>query len=508
MKDEFSFEDSIKNKMEEFNDVPSPRVWQQLEQNNPSNYSNNKKSFIMKGMPIILISIMTIFLGYYGYNFIHGNDVAKGKSFDVFFDASERAEKENRILFLNVIGKKEARKDCPELDCPELEKTKEEKDLDAEIEKIIVKHFIQIDVDIRNENYSSFFEKYSIGDGGESLFFKDGVLKMRSQKMDDVLYYKRNLKNNLNFLVTGRYQGTLSYLNEDVLDSNPINPKIQAFSDANRKAKEAGKIVLAKITMEGCTFCGKMEKETVLSDEVQNALKGDFITLDMDIFDTDYKAFFEHYNIKATPTYLFLSPNGDVLSKVAGFRPKDVFLEAVELALEEDIKLKNKVINARHEDDGHGHRAFDHEHVEKQSISDVLLKEMFEAHKKVVEEMFLKNEEATVNKGVGDYDEIIEQMKIHQEKAFEQNFGHSPLKLKAYPNPNNGSFKLDIEGAKKEGFLYFTNQKGDILLKEKVDLAPYARTLEYDFPIDGNQTIFLRLEQDENVTVKKVIIQK
>lgn len=277
-----------------------------------------------------------------------------------------------------------------------------------------------------------------------------------------------------------------------------VNLKIQAFLNAKEQAKKEGKIILVKATMEGCTFCGRMEKGTYLTDEVQAALGDKFIIFDLDIKDPDYKNYVKYYQLNAAPISLFLNHEGVKLTKVMGVQDKDYFLEAIELALEEDIRWKNN--------EGHDHDDSEHGHIMEEPTAKNLQEQMFDSQKKTIEEMFMRNEKATVNKGVGDYAEVIEKMKEHQEAAFEESFGHT-LVLKAYPNPNNGSFKLDIEGEEKEGFLYFTNQNGSVLLKEKINISPNTKTLEYDFP-NGNEAIFLRLEQGKNTVTEKVIIQK
>ena len=303
MNDKNSFEDRIKHKMEEFNDVPSPKVWQQLEQHNYSNYST-QKSFIMKGTLFSIAAIILLSSIFFAYQHLHGN------------------------------------------------------------------------TDQQHLNNDLALHEYLV-------------------------------------------------------------------STQNNARKES-KNILVKITMEGCTFCGKMEKETILDEEVQKAIKDDFLTLDMDIKDPNYKSFFEHYNISATPIYLFLTPDGDILSKVVGYRPKDIFLEGVELALENNIS-KNYI--------------------------------------------------------------PIEQKKPQQHTKKTEVKESETLKIKAFPNPSNGNFKLDIQGEKGMGIIQFVDINGRFLLKEKIADLELQQTLEFDFS-NQNQTIIATIKQGENIATEKVIIQK
>lgn len=343
MKDDFSFEDNIKRKMEEFNDVPSAKVWQQLEQNNSSDYLTTQKSFIMKGIIISLVSVAALSLGYLGYHYNNGSEATT----------------------------------------------------------------------THNETKSEY----------------------------------------------------------------TTHPKIQAFLDAKEKAEKEGKIIIVKATMEGCTFCGKMEKETYLTTEVQEALDDKFIVLDLDIKDPDYKDFNKYYQIDAAPISLFLNAEGEQLAKVVGAREKDFFLDAVELALEEEIKLKNNIGDRFH--DGHGH------YQENNWL------------------YFFRNKPTSVDASADAIEEISPKEKAMPNEMSKEN----PLKLKAYPNPNNGNFKLDIEGIGKEGILYFSDSNGNVFFKEKIDATPYARTLEYDFSNRSN-AILLRMEQGGNIATEKIIIQK
>jgi thioredoxin-related protein len=147
-----------------------------------------------------------------------------------------------------------------------------------------------------------------------------------------------------------------------------------------------------------------MEKETLLSEEVKEAIKDDFLTLDIDINEPSCKSFFEYYGINATPIYLFLTPEGDLLSKVMGYRQKDIFLDAVESSMENNINKNYIPI----------------EHKKSQQ------------HTKKIE--------------------------LKESKT---------LKVKVYPNPSSGNFKLDIQGEKGMGIIQFIDINGQFLLKVK-----------------------------------------
>lgn len=65
------------------------------------------------------------------------------------------------------------------------------------------------------------------------------------------------------------------------LDTNEtvIEPKMTPFEEAVIKAKEENKVIMLAIRAIDCTYCDRMETETLVDEDVQEALADDFITL-------------------------------------------------------------------------------------------------------------------------------------------------------------------------------------------------------------------------------------
>lgn len=266
----------------------------------------------------------------------------------------------------------------------------------------------------------------------------------------------------MSILITGIY---LFYtpLSEEVENNKTVVSYLQNISEAQEISKKENKPILLKVTMEGCTFCGKMEKNTFLQSDVQNAITNDFIIVDLDIKDPSLQPFFKRYKISAAPISLFINGNGKELQRVVGYQDKEIYLEAIEYALENNIN--------HHPDSRHG------EHNSESFVTDG--------------ELF-KN--STDQKNINSNNDLFKHQK-------------NPLELKVYPNPNNGDFKLDINGLDEHAFLYFSDSNGNVLLKEKIEGTPFARTLEYHFP-QNNEAIFLNLEQGDFSKTEKILIRK
>lgn len=271
-------------------------------------------------------------------------------------------------------------------------------------------------------------------------------------------------------------------------ESTPIQEeKIESISGIERleqikkQAQEQGKKILVKITMEGCTMCGKFEKETFSTDEVQESIKDDFIIFDLDIFDPSYKDFFKQHEIKATPITLFLNEDGYELAKVIGARDKAFFLEALEIALEKDIELANLKENDLHE-----YMELNHSH----------------HHPVGKKKVFVVSD--TIGGGYYIKEKDLKKMDKSSHSFLVK---ESDFNLKVFPNPNDGNFKITLEGSDEETILNFMNGQGQRLVGEKIEGANYARTLEYNFGDDVG-VILLRAEQGKKVATEKIIIQK
>ena len=97
------------------------------------------------------------------------------------------------------------------------------------------------------------------------------------------------------------------------------------------EAQKSGKPVLADFSASWCPGCVQLERVTFVDPTVRDRLE-DFVPV---YVDTDkYPDVMRSYGVKALPTLIMLTPNGQVISKNVGFMPPTAFVGKLDSALQ------------------------------------------------------------------------------------------------------------------------------------------------------------------------------
>ncbi len=106
-------------------------------------------------------------------------------------------------------------------------------------------------------------------------------------------------------------------------------------------AKKTNKHILVYLHITGCNYCLKMQEWTFDDDKVIEAIKKDFIFVDINVRDKGLVSF---DNMKITklkfakeigypmyPTCLFFDKNGELVYDEVGYRDEEKFLKTLQL---------------------------------------------------------------------------------------------------------------------------------------------------------------------------------
>lgn len=95
--------------------------------------------------------------------------------------------------------------------------------------------------------------------------------------------------------------------------------------DAGMKlAKESNQLILLDIYIPTCPYCKKLHKEVYPDEEFKSAAKN-FIKVSLN--GENNLDVVERFDVRGTPTIVFLDKNGYVLKKFSGYAPKDEFIK-------------------------------------------------------------------------------------------------------------------------------------------------------------------------------------
>ena len=107
------------------------------------------------------------------------------------------------------------------------------------------------------------------------------------------------------------------------------------YDDALRIAKIEQKMIMIKMIAEHCHYCKKMDIEVMEEPEIVEALKKDFVSVEIDVEMDEIPL--ELRKIM-TPSFVFVTNNEDVVSIVPGSWTKEDFLGLLKSAKEEGEK--------------------------------------------------------------------------------------------------------------------------------------------------------------------------
>ena len=104
---------------------------------------------------------------------------------------------------------------------------------------------------------------------------------------------------------------------------------LRSMSEGAAAQRGTDKLLVVYLGGEHCPWCRKMEAETHADAKVISAMAK---AVAVKPSGTDARALSSKYSIRGVPATLVLGPDGDLLTKVMGYRPPAAFLQALENA--------------------------------------------------------------------------------------------------------------------------------------------------------------------------------
>lgn len=100
------------------------------------------------------------------------------------------------------------------------------------------------------------------------------------------------------------------------------------LAQATAKAAEQESLVFVEFYTDWCSWCRRLESETLTDPEVRRGL-ADFITIRLNA-EKDGAAAASEFNVESYPTMIFIDPSGEEVERIVGYLPPDKFLSEVE----------------------------------------------------------------------------------------------------------------------------------------------------------------------------------
>lgn len=129
----------------------------------------------------------------------------------------------------------------------------------------------------------------------------------------------------LTFLVVSLWYAWYSFY----APSNDITWK-DNLESAQKIAYNSDKNIMIFFTSEWCSPCRIMKREVFADNEVKKAMDAKVISIEINIDDPNSEALVKQYNIGATPTTIFIDPEGKVIDYAVGKVGKTEFLKMLE----------------------------------------------------------------------------------------------------------------------------------------------------------------------------------
>ena len=110
--------------------------------------------------------------------------------------------------------------------------------------------------------------------------------------------------------------------------------KFEGFKKALARAKKENKLIMIEAMTSTCHFCRKMEREVMIEKEVVEAIEKDFIPVAIDV---NRHSLPLGLKVDATPSFIFIDTDKNVLMNIPGAWAKNDFLELLK-----EVTIKNK----------------------------------------------------------------------------------------------------------------------------------------------------------------------
>jgi len=94
---------------------------------------------------------------------------------------------------------------------------------------------------------------------------------------------------------------------------------------ATKRAAEENTLVFVEFYTDWCSWCRRLESETLTDREVKDALSG-FVAIRLDAEKDGLEAA-RRFGVESYPTMIFLDPAGEEVERISGYLPPDKFIE-------------------------------------------------------------------------------------------------------------------------------------------------------------------------------------
>ncbi|MBC2845082.1 thioredoxin family protein [Winogradskyella flava] len=99
------------------------------------------------------------------------------------------------------------------------------------------------------------------------------------------------------------------------------------IESAQKLANNSDKNIMVFFTAEWCSPCRIMKRQVFADSEVKKAIDSKVVQVEINIDDPNAESLVKQYNIGATPTTIFINPEGKVIDYYVGKVGKTKFLE-------------------------------------------------------------------------------------------------------------------------------------------------------------------------------------
>ncbi|WP_034058424.1 thioredoxin family protein [Lacinutrix jangbogonensis] len=129
----------------------------------------------------------------------------------------------------------------------------------------------------------------------------------------------------LTFLVVSLWFAWYSFYapSNDITWTNDIK-------SAQRLTNNSDKNIMVFFTAEWCSPCRIMKRKVFADNEIMKAINSKVVSVEINIDNPNSEALVKQYNIGATPTTIFINPEGKVIDYAIGKVEKTKFLEMLE----------------------------------------------------------------------------------------------------------------------------------------------------------------------------------
>jgi thioredoxin 1 len=99
------------------------------------------------------------------------------------------------------------------------------------------------------------------------------------------------------------------------------------FEGVLKKAKSENKMVFMDVYAVWCGPCKLMDKTTFSDSLVAKKFNAEFISYKVNAEDVPGRVIVQKYMVNAFPTYLFFSPNGELVNRLEGVFPPKLLMD-------------------------------------------------------------------------------------------------------------------------------------------------------------------------------------